>query len=387
MSSLPLVRDAMSTSFIAMSAEDSLTRAKGIFESKHPPLIVVLQGEKFVGIVTERVLLKPRINPLEVKVSSVALMPPKLGPDDNMCRAARLMVENNLKALPVIEDGKVVGLLTVKDVVSSCSNFLKGVKVRDVMTRDPVVISVDDTIGKAVSLMRDVGVSRLPVVDNNELRGIITLHDLITRIILPREKSSIGDVIGEKVRTLSYRVRDIMTTPVHTAFPWEPVQRALDRMEQYDIDSLVVVEDRKVVGIITLIDILIPIARLESQRLEGIDIQVVYKLGAIDSSSKERVSLMARRFTSRLGKTLGNGVLTLHFKEHKEKHGERHLIHCRARLKTDKYQFIGIGEGWTPDLAARMALDKIERQIITSKELAMKYPYGVEIIERLAESY
>jgi len=387
MSELPLVRDAMSTSFVVMDAEEPLTRAKGIFETKHPPLIVILEGEKFVGIVTERVLLKPRINPSAVKVASVAVVPPRLSPDDNICKAARLMIENNLKALPVIQDERVVGLLTVKDVVSSCSKFLKGTKVRDVMTRDPVVISVDDTIGRAISLMRDVGVSRLPVVENNELRGIITLHDLITRIILPKEKASIGDLIGEKVRTLSYRVRDVMTTPVHTAFPWEPVQRALDRMDQYDVSSLVVVEDRRVVGIVTLIDVLTPIARLESQRLENIDVQVVYKLGSVDASSKERVSLMARRFTNRLGRTIGTGVLTLHFKEHKEKHGERHLIHCRARLKTDKYQFVGIGEGWTLDLAARMALDRIERQIITSKELAMKYPFGVELIERLAETY
>ncbi|MEM3041681.1 MAG: CBS domain-containing protein, partial [Nitrososphaerota archaeon] len=307
--------------------------------------------------------------------------------DDNVCKAARLMIENSLKAIPVLQDEKVVGILTVRDVVSSCSRFLRGIKVREVMTRDPVVINVDDTIGKAVSVMRDMGVSRLPVVENGELRGILTLHDLITKIILPREKSSIGDMMGEKIRTLSNRVRDIMTVPVHTAYPWEPVQRALDRMEQYDISSLVVVEDRKVVGILTLIDILAPIARLGSQFVEDIDVQVIYKLGSIDTSSKERVSLMSRRFINRLRKTIGKGVLTLHFKEHKEKHGERHLIHCRARLKTDKYQFVGVGEGWTPDLAARTALDRIERQIIMSKELAMRYPYGVEIIERLAETY
>ncbi|MEM3395435.1 MAG: CBS domain-containing protein [Nitrososphaerota archaeon] len=387
MSELPLVKDYMSPSFVTIAADESLTRAKGVFETEHPPLIVVVEGEKFFGIITERVLLKPRLNPLVVKAASVALRPPKLSPDDNVCKAARLMIENSLKAIPVLQDEKVVGILTVRDVVSSCSRFLRGIKVREVMTRDPVVINVDDTIGKAVSVMRDMGVSRLPVVENGELRGILTLHDLITKIILPREKSSIGDMMGEKIRTLSNRVRDIMTVPVHTAYPWEPVQRALDRMEQYDISSLVVVEDRKVVGILTLIDILAPIARLGSQFVEDIDVQVIYKLGSIDTSSKERVSLMSRRFINRLRKTIGKGVLTLHFKEHKEKHGERHLIHCRARLKTDKYQFVGVGEGWTPDLAARTALDRIERQIIMSKELAMRYPYGVEIIERLAETY
>ncbi len=387
MAKLPLVRDSMLTSFIAIDAGENLTRVKGIFESHHPPLIVVMQNERFIGVIIERTLLKPRLNVSIVKASSVVIKPPKIGPEDNICKAARLMIENNLKALPVLEGEKVIGLVTVKEVVNSCSKFLLNIKVRDVMTKEPILIEANDTIGKAVSLMRDTGVSRLPVVENGELRGILTLHDLITKIILPREKSSIGDMVGEKVRTLSNRVKDIMTTPVHTAFPWEPIQRALERMERYDISSLVVIEDRKVVGILTMMDILVPIARLESQSSGGIDIQVIYKLGAIDVSSKEHVSQMAKRFVNKIGRLVKNGVLTLHFKEHKEKHGDAHLIHCRARLKTDKYQFVGIGEGWTPDLAARAAIDRIERQIITMKELATKYPYGIEIIERLAESY
>jgi len=72
------------------------------------------------------------------------------------------------------------------------------------------------------------------------------------------------------------------------------------------------------------------------------------------------------------------------FKEHKEKHGETHLIHCRARLNTDKVQLIGVGESWTPALAARIALDVIERKFLVMKENMRKYPYAEELLTKIA---
>ena len=68
---------------------------------------------------------------------------------------------------------------------------------------------------------------------------------------------------------------------------------------------------------------------------------------------------IVERFLRRLGESIGVGYLMLHSKEHREKHGETHMIHCRARLNTDKTHVVGIGEGWTPALAARVALDII----------------------------
>jgi len=53
------------------------------------------------------------------------------------------------------------------------------------------------------------------------------------------------------------------------------------------------------------------------------------------------------------------------------------------RLNTDKLQLVGVGEAWTPSQAARVALDKIERQIILMKELEEKHPYAEEVLNRL----
>ncbi|MEM0080002.1 MAG: hypothetical protein QW118_07265, partial [Nitrososphaerota archaeon] len=59
------------------------------------------------------------------------------------------------------------------------------------------------------------------------------------------------------------------------------------------------------------------------------------------------------------------------------------LIHCRAKLTTDRVNFTSIGEAWTPSLAAKSALDRIERQMLTMKELTERYPYVEEVFKRL----
>ena len=383
------VGDIMQPEFEKVHVDDPLTKVSGIFSTKDIPVVVVVDdNEELYGVLIERILLRPHLNIIETKAGTLAMKVPHITRDMNIYIAARRMVENNLKALPVTEGRKPIGLVTIHDVANASREILSRIKVREVMTENPITVSVSDTIGKAISLMRENGISRLPVLNRNKLAGIVTVHDIIEKVIKPRERATRGEIAGEKAKTLSNTVKDIMMTPVYTALPDDSLTTALEKMKGHDISCLVVVKDSNVVGIITLMDILAPLATLAEERKEGIMIQVSYsKLPTIPPEDKDRVMEMAERFVKRLGESLGNGYLTLYFKEHKEKHGDMHLIHCRARLKTDKYQFVGTGEAWRADFAAREALSRIERQILIRKELARKYPYAEEIINQLFDFY
>jgi len=382
------VEDVMDENFYQVSVDDPLTKVSSIFSSKDVHMVFVVNNNgELHGVITERLLLKPHLNIIETKAGSIAIKVPRISKEDNIYETARKMIENNLKALPVTQDGKPIGVITVYHLAAASSDILSKIRVRDVMSKDPITVSISDTIGKAISLMRENGISRLPVINNGKLEGIVTVHDIIEKVLRPRERATYGEIIGEKAKTLSNKVKDIMSKPVYTTTKDENLVNALNRMKQQNISCLVVVEDQRVIGIITLMDILEPLAALAKERRMGITIQVSYKLSNIPPDDKERVMEMAEKFVKKLGDTLGNGSLTLYFKEHKEKHGDMHLIHCRARLRTDKYQFVGMGEAWRADFAARTALEKIERQILIERELAAKYPYSEEILRELAESY
>ena len=384
---IPLVGEVVRREIYIIGGEEPVSRAVGAFRKLDLPLVIVMDNsrEKMLGILTERIVLRSTFNIDTTKAKSVALKSPIIRVDKPVSEAARLMLENNLKALPVEEDGKLVGTISIEDIVQALGDrFFSRFKVRDVMSRDPITITPETTIGQALVLMRENGISRLPVIQEGKLSGILTIHDIIVKVIQPRERATRGEVVGEKLRTLSHQVKEIMTPVVITASPDEPLSKAIKRMFENDVSCLVVTQDSRVIGIITRADILEPVAALAKPTKPRINVQLSFKVERVSESDKQDVMEVVNRYLDRLGESLGVGYLMLHFKEHKEKHGETHLIHCRARLNTDKVQLIGLGEAWTPAQAARIALDKIERRFLIMKETAQKYPYAEEILTRMA---
>ncbi|MDW8062893.1 MAG: CBS domain-containing protein [Candidatus Caldarchaeum sp.] len=381
--------DIMVADFVSVLGEEPLTKVVGIFSDKKVDVVVVTDGRtgRLIGVVTKRSVLWPNVNPSKVLARTLAVRVPKITPEDLLTNVASAMLEKNLKALPVTQAGKPVGLVTATEVILNSRNILKNTEVQKIMTKEVISINASDTIGKAVSIMRDYGVSRLPVVENGNLVGIVTVTDIAEKIIKPRIKASWGEVAGEKARTLSNPVRSIMTRNVVTARETETVVEAVERMKKNGFSCLVVAERNRVAGIVTLMDALEPIARHAEESLRPIVIEVSYKMDRIDVDDKKRVMEVADRFVQRFRKALGTGVLSLYFKEHREKHGDMRLIHCRARLNSDRHQFVGVGEAWRADLAARTALKTIERQFLVKKELAARYPFGNEFLMGLAESY
>lgn len=385
---IPLVRDVMRREVYFVDGNDPVSKVIGIMKEHNAPLVVVvdkLENNRVLGAITERIIMRATYNPDTTKARTIAVAIPRISSSETVAEAARLMLENHALALPVEENGEIVGIITVEDVIHAMGdNFFSKIRVEDVMSRDLVAVSPRDTVGQAIALMREHGVSRLPVIDGGKLVGVLTIHDVIVKVIQPRQRATRGEYVGEKLRTLSHQVKDIMTPDVITASPNEPLSAAIRRMLKADVSCLVVVHDGRPVGMLTRTDILAPVAALAEKERHVVSVQLSFKLSNLSESDKAQVMEIVERFLKRLGESIGTGYLMLHFKEHKEKHGEIHMIHCRARLNTDKVHIVGIGEGWTPALAARVVLDIIERKLIVMKENMQKYPYAEEILSRMA---
>lgn len=121
-------------------------------------------------------------------------------PDDGADRAARLMKTGDVGSIPVVADGKdrkVVGIVTDRDLAMAIvaeGKDAKTVKVRDVMTRDPVTCREDDDVQDALDLMAENQVRRIPIVDGDAaLVGIIAQADIATRL----EESDTGALVEE----------------------------------------------------------------------------------------------------------------------------------------------------------------------------------------------
>lgn len=108
-----------------------------------------------------------------------------ISPDNNTIKAAILMRENNISCLVVKEKGEFVGIVTEKDIINKvvAEELYPGdVKIGQIMSKDLVLVSANERIEYAAKLMKEKGVRRLVVLEDDIIIGVITETD-ITRVV------------------------------------------------------------------------------------------------------------------------------------------------------------------------------------------------------------
>lgn len=114
--------------------------------------------------------------------------------------AARMMEERDVGCLIVTDGGGVVGILTERDLlrkVMAGGGEARQVRVSEIMTREVLTASPGTPLGRAVSLMAEKRIRRLPVVENGRLVGIVTATDILVEIQRSMSESA-GRVAGPK---------------------------------------------------------------------------------------------------------------------------------------------------------------------------------------------
>ncbi|NMA95031.1 MAG: CBS domain-containing protein [Clostridiales bacterium] len=118
-----------------------------------------------------------------------------ISPDNSLPDAQDIMSKHNIKRLPVLKGGKLVGVISKEDILraspSKATTFSIGeinyllarTKVSKIMTKDPITITSSALLEEAATLMRDHDVGFLPVVDDGKLVGIITESDIFDSFI------------------------------------------------------------------------------------------------------------------------------------------------------------------------------------------------------------
>jgi len=118
-----------------------------------------------------------------------------VGPETNLLDAQKLMIEKKIRRLPVIDKGKLVGIVTEHDLFESTPSrinpmgaqqlhyILSSMKVKDVMTRNPITVSPQTLFEDALRMGQEKRIGSFPVVENGKLVGIITESDIVRFLI------------------------------------------------------------------------------------------------------------------------------------------------------------------------------------------------------------
>lgn len=382
------IADIATRDFIEVDVGTRMGKVRSTFEDGNPKGIIVTDDGEYEGVISEREVLQSHVED-DAKVAALTKPSrnspaPKVARDEDVRETARVLVESNSKVAPVFENDDLWGVITDDAILEAVLENLDALTVDDIFTDDPVTLSEDDGVGKAINHLREHGISRLPVLnENGYLSGVVTTHDIADFVIRENHTTTTGDRVGDSQRLLDVPIYDIMTSPVETTTLDATAKAAVEQMLELDYAGLMVTpedDDRTVIGVITKTDVLRALTFTEE---EYMDVQIT-NISMLDTITRESIVQSIEQVSD---KYADMQVMHAHvrFHEHNEKLRGTPLVQCQVRLRTNKGQVAGTGEGYGAENAFRVAVDKLERNVLEIKGITSDEEYRGQLLRKLNE--
>jgi len=246
----------------AFTPDETIARVLGSLKEADAYEAAVISGNAH-GIITMRDLLDVD-QPARTKIDGVWRATGSVSPEDPVLTLCESLVKNNIRALPVVENG-VVGLATQMDVVSAMAEVseLSEHPAKE-LTRSPVwSLDIDEGVANARRTMLERGISHIPVVENGRLVGVVTAKDIVQTFIAPASKTTAGERVGRRISRFSGQVGGIMDTRPCTVSTDASVLDVVTLLRDQGKSACFMTDPgHRVLGIITPRDTMGPILRL-----------------------------------------------------------------------------------------------------------------------------
>jgi predicted transcriptional regulator len=382
-SMVKIVEDVFSKGFLEVHENDTLSSCLSRFKEEMPPVLAVLDSKgNYKGVISRKWIIRSSLDASVTKVKTLMRSAPAVTLHDSLGKVAKLMIESEIRQLPVYSGEKLLGFITDEDVIHGAVMERWGnTRVEEIVTKKPFVIEEDESVGAVLNLLRAEGISHVPIVRDGKLVGIVSIYDIIEHIFQPRQMQRVGERVGKKVPVLNLPAKGIMVTPVVTILPETKLRDASEQMHKFDISSLVVVSKGRPVGIMTKRDFLEPLAQMEKP-VRRLMMQFSVKDVDIDEIQRGFIMDDFESFAGRYGETLESGTLFVYMKTHGTNFKGDQLIHCRLQFRTRKGSFFSSSEGWNAEPTFRLALDRLEGQIVKSTELSYDREFAKGYVRR-----
>ncbi len=363
--------------------DDRLSDARSIFERDNAKAIIVTEGGAYAGVLTQKRLVGSHMED-KTKVSALAESAPRIDHHSDIRKVARMLVEGGTKAAPVFDGEKLTGVVTADNVLESVLESLDALSVGDIYTTDVVSVTEEADVGSVLNRLREYSISRLPVVDENGyLTGIVTTYDVVDFVTRNMDRATRGDRSGQNDRMLDLPAYDIMTAPVETTAPDASMREAVERMLENDYGGLIVTpeeDDRLVAGVVTKTDVLRALSIREEHHL---DVQIT-NIDLLDTISRQEIREAIQEVASKY-RDMQVQHAHVRFHKHKEKLRGTPLIQAQIRLRTNKGQTAGSGEGYGAENGFYVALDKLERNVLELKGINRDAEQRGQLLRKLGE--
>jgi predicted transcriptional regulator len=190
------------------------------------------------------------------KAEAFAVNVPKITPNTNMDDAVYYFCKSRTKALPYAMKGKVKGVLERTTLLKALLSLgsLNEIRVSEAMTSPIMAIDIDSNIAQARSVMRDNGVNRLAVIQNGKFIGLVTNRDIISGYSTRRER--LPEMKTNKFALTNIPIAEVTRKNVITLDQNRSASDAAREFINNNISSIVVTSAGKPVGMVTVTDVL-----------------------------------------------------------------------------------------------------------------------------------
>ncbi len=163
-----------------------------ILKSKHISGVPIVKSGELAGIVTRTDLLK---NPEEEQIAILMTRNPlTITPDKSIVEAARLILENNIRRLPVVEDHLLIGIITIADIVGAIARLNISTPISEYIGNNVVSVWSETPLSVVGAIMELADVKAVPILDANlTLVGVASDKDLISASII-EDKTEMSDM-------------------------------------------------------------------------------------------------------------------------------------------------------------------------------------------------
>lgn len=360
------IKDVMTKSSASISKDDQISDIISRMSEDSVHELSVVEDGRVVGIVTYATLLKKKNFPLTSKAEIVMQHFPPLSELDPLTKGIELMINSGLNDLPVTRNGKLVGTVLQKDVMRQLTK-VRGLRLRqvaEIMTPSVETVCEEDDVQKALSIMRGLDEKNLPVLDKNgRLSGVIGTMDIMKAVWKPKKGGK--KEFKTENKPVQVNVGSVMNRPPITMTPETLVEDAIRTMMKREISTAFVLDEGELCGVVTLKDILEQAMSLED-REEGVYVQLT-GLSVEDPDVYDSLYSVIQKGMIRISKISMPKIFNSHIATFNHE-GLRSKYSVHSRLTCESGMFFSKTNDWDLFRAMNTSLEVLEKEIKKERE-------------------
>ena len=224
-----------------------------------------------------------------------------------------------------------------------------------------------------MNLFNEMAISRVPVLKEGKPVGLVSKHDIVTKIMINNNTLNFTEFESEKHTVLNNNVESIMSYPLKTLNPADNISQAIKLMDEHNMNSVLLTSDEETLkGIITKKDLLEPIAAISRKNEEQKRfIQLRGQTSEIDTHEKARIINVFETLLQKYENHIEEGHAFVYIKKHigrlnKGKTRGVEMFYLRARVQTDLGTFVASTEEFGSIQTANEVVRLLDKQINTT---------------------